>query len=71
MALRELVEENKMKENQILVVCIIACVEGIQNVLKSYPSIRLITVALDDGSAGYLRPGLGSFGDRYFGSSRR
>ena len=70
MALNELTVEHKVREEEILVVNILSCKEGIENVLKSYPKVRVLTVALDDHSANGLHPGIGVFGDRYFGSNR-
>ena len=69
-ALRELTKEHNVHEEEILIVNILSCKDGIENVLRSYPKVRILTVALDDRSVNGLHPGIGVFGDRYFGSSR-
>jgi uracil phosphoribosyltransferase len=38
--------------------------------LTTYPTVRIVTAALDDclNDKAYILPGLGDFGDRYFGT---
>jgi len=56
--------------DNIVFVCLIACPEGIQALLKDYPGLKIITGVIDPGmnSQKYIVPGLGDFGDRYFGT---
>lgn len=44
--------------------------EGIHCVCKRFPSIRIVTSEIDAGLNDEYRviPGLGEFGDRYFGT---
>eukprot|EP00511_Aplanochytrium_stocchinoi_P007175 CAMPEP_0204841906 /NCGR_PEP_ID=MMETSP1346-20131115/44095_1 /ASSEMBLY_ACC=CAM_ASM_000771 /TAXON_ID=215587 /ORGANISM="Aplanochytrium stocchinoi, Strain GSBS06" /LENGTH=74 /DNA_ID=CAMNT_0051980387 /DNA_START=1029 /DNA_END=1253 /DNA_ORIENTATION=+ len=70
-ALEELIEENNVKPENIQVVSIFGCEEGVQKLLSKYPGIRILFVSCDerDPDTGLLVPGVGSFGDRYFGSA--
>lgn len=52
------------------VVCVVAAPEGIARVRKHHPDVPIITGAIDEklNSKAYIVPGLGDFGDRYFGT---
>jgi uracil phosphoribosyltransferase len=50
--------------------CVVACPTGIEQFHRDHPDIPIITAAIDpelDGH-GYIVPGLGDAGDRYFGT---
>lgn len=52
-------------------ICIVASVPGIRQLAADHPDVRIITAAIDpelDGR-GYIVPGLGDAGDRYFGTT--
>jgi len=51
-------------------VCILACAAGIEQLQRAHPDVRIITAAIDPelNARGYLLPGLGDAGDRYFGT---
>ncbi|MEP6685737.1 MAG: uracil phosphoribosyltransferase [Verrucomicrobiota bacterium] len=51
-------------------VCLLACAAGIEQVQSSHPHVRIITAAIDPelNQRGYIVPGLGDAGDRYFGT---
>jgi uracil phosphoribosyltransferase len=51
-------------------VCLVSCPEGIANVQRQHPDVPLFTAAIDQGlnDKGYIVPGLGDAGDRYFGT---
>jgi uracil phosphoribosyltransferase len=55
----------------ITFVCLIAAPEGIAQIQKTHPHVRIITAAIDEhlNSHGYIVPGLGDAGDRMFGSA--
>ena len=55
----------------ITFVCLIAAPEGIAQIAKTHPHVRIITAAIDEhlNSHGYIVPGLGDAGDRMFGSA--
>jgi uracil phosphoribosyltransferase len=56
---------------QIRLACIVAAPEGTDLLIREHPSIRIFTCALDRGlnERKYIVPGLGDFGDRYFGTA--
>lgn len=54
----------------ITVVCVVAAPEGIARLRATAPGIRIIAAAVDDrlDEKAYIVPGLGDYGDRYFGT---
>ncbi len=54
----------------ISVVCIVAAPEGIAYLNRKCPGVKIYTAAIDKklDSSKYIVPGLGDFGDRYFGT---
>lgn len=52
------------------VVCVVSAPEGIARVRKHHPHVPIITGAIDVklNDKAYIVPGLGDFGDRYFGT---
>lgn len=45
--------------------------QGVQTVAYVFPKVKIITTACDtelDPTTGFICPGLGNFGDRYFGT---
>jgi len=52
-------------------VCIVACPEGIAQLESAHPEVPIFTAAVDTGlnDVGYIVPGLGDAGDRYFGTA--
>jgi len=55
---------------QIVLVCVVAAPEGIDRVMQAYPDAQLYTSAIDHhlDARKFIVPGLGDFGDRYFGT---
>lgn len=55
---------------ELRVVCVIAAPEGIKAIHKEFPSVKIFTAAVDDhlNEKKYIVPGLGDYGDRYFGT---
>ena len=44
---------------------------GVQTVAYAFPKVKIVTTACDtqlDQETGFICPGLGNFGDRYFGT---
>lgn len=68
-AIGTLVERGVPEEN-IIFLNIISCAEGLENVWRAHPKVRVVTTAVDDGldEHKFIVPGLGDFGDRYFGT---
>ena len=54
----------------ICAACIVIAPEGVRALHKHYPEVAIHTAALDShlNEAKYIVPGLGDFGDRYFGT---
>ncbi|MBN2007726.1 uracil phosphoribosyltransferase [candidate division KSB1 bacterium] len=54
----------------IAAVCIVAAPEGIELLSQKHPDVRIYTAAIDShlNEFKYIVPGLGDFGDRYFGT---
>ena len=50
--------------------CIVACPPGVQQFQSEHPDVPIITAAIDPelNDHGYIVPGLGDAGDRYFGT---
>lgn len=57
------------REENIVFVGIISAPEGIANLQKNFPLVRILCAEYDKrlDKKGYIVPGLGDFGDRYFG----
>jgi uracil phosphoribosyltransferase len=57
--------------HQIRLACIVAAPEGVDLLMREDPEIRIFTCALDRGlnDRKFILPGLGDFGDRYFGTA--
>ena len=50
--------------------CVVACPAGVQQFHREHPDVPIITAAIDPelNNHGYIVPGLGDAGDRYFGT---
>lgn len=55
----------------IVVICIVTCPEGIETVEKAHPDVPIYAAAIDErlNEKKYIVPGLGDAGDRLFGTS--
>jgi uracil phosphoribosyltransferase len=53
---------------RIQFICLVACPPGIAQLQAQHPDVAIITAAIDPelNAAGYIVPGLGDAGDRYF-----
>lgn len=51
-------------------ICVLACPPGIATLQNAHPDVPIIAAAIDPelNDAGYIVPGLGDAGDRYFGT---
>jgi uracil phosphoribosyltransferase len=65
----ELLKENGA--DNIVVVCIVTCPEGVTLVENAHPDVRIYAAAIDEklNEKKYIVPGLGDAGDRLFGTS--
>jgi uracil phosphoribosyltransferase len=68
-ALKILAKEG-IKQKNILFVSLIAAPEGLNKVKKEFPDVKIIVGIVDKGlnKQKYILPGIGDFGDRYFGT---
>ena len=55
---------------RITIVSIVSAPEGIIRVQRNHPEVKIFTAAIDDhlNDKKFIVPGLGDFGDRYFGT---
>ena len=54
----------------IQLMCVVSCPQGIAEMQSLHPDVRIVTAAVDEqlDERGYIVPGLGDAGDRYFGT---
>jgi uracil phosphoribosyltransferase len=64
-------KERGVEEGKIIFINLIAAPEGIERILAAYPDIRIITAEVDRGlnEKAFILPGLGDYGDIYFGTT--
>ena len=57
---------------RIVGVSVVSAPEGLKRVVDHHPDVPIITAAIDDhlNDKAYIVPGLGDFGDRYFGTEQ-
>jgi uracil phosphoribosyltransferase len=67
----EVLKEKGVNEKKIIFINLISCPEGIKKVFKEFPNVKIVTGFIDKklNSKAYILPGLGDFGDRYFGTN--
>jgi len=55
---------------QVQLICIVAAPEGVARLERAFPTLQIITAALDTelNDRKYIVPGLGDFGDRLYGT---
>jgi uracil phosphoribosyltransferase len=55
---------------RLRMICILGCPRGIERVQTAHPGVPIFLAAVDEGldERGYILPGLGDAGDRYFGT---
>ena len=66
----EILKAKGVEEKKILFVSIISAPDGIFKVNSSFPNVKLLVAAEDEklNKKFFIIPGLGDFGDRYFGT---
>lgn len=69
-ALLALKKVQSWKPRQIKLVCLLAAPEGLKRVMDEYPEVDIYLASKDEklDENGYIIPGLGDAGDRYFGT---
>jgi len=71
-AVEVLIQEYNVKEEHIIFLNVVSCPEGIKTFTARFPKIHIVTSAIDErlNEHMYIVPGLGDFGDRYFGTDK-
>jgi uracil phosphoribosyltransferase len=61
----------KIPVKEIRIVSVVAAPEGIKVIHQEYPLVMIFTAGVDDhlNDRAYIVPGLGDYGDRYFGTA--
>ncbi|KAK0427830.1 hypothetical protein QR680_010445 [Steinernema hermaphroditum] len=69
MAIRILLDHD-VKEENIFVMSLIMATSGIHSLAYAFPKVKLLTSAVDEhlNESYHIIPGIGNFGDRYFGT---
>lgn len=69
-AAMEIIQRLGVKAANTSFVCVISAPEGIENLTKNFPGLRIYTGAVDErlNEKAYIVPGLGDAGDRTFGT---
>lgn len=70
-AIEMLIEKHGVTQNKISLLTLIAAPQGVTLICEKYPELKVITTEIDEGLRvdGTVVPGIGDFGDRYFGTS--
>lgn len=68
MAIRVLIEFGVL-EQHIVFVCLIGAPQGVSNIMRCYPKVRIVCSMVDKGlnERFHILPGIGNFGRSYFG----
>jgi uracil phosphoribosyltransferase len=66
----EVLKERGVAEDRIIFVNLVSALYGLERLFSTYPGVRVVTAEVDPdlNSRSYIVPGLGDFGDRYFGT---
>ena len=69
MAIRVLLDHDVPEEN-ISLCSLLMTEQGVHNIAYAFPKVKIVTTAVDPGvnDKFYIVPGIGNFGDRYFGT---
>ena len=69
MAIRILLDHD-VPESNIYFVSLLMAATGVFSIAYAFPQLQIITTAVDPGvnEKFYVIPGIGNFGDRYFGT---
>ncbi|MFL6126440.1 uracil phosphoribosyltransferase [Actinophytocola sp.] len=59
-----------VREENIVFINLLSSPEGIAAVTREYPKVRMVTSSIEDGltEEKFMMPGIGDFGDRFFGT---
>lgn len=67
-----LLKDKGVKEENIIIAALCAAPEGLKVLYQHFPKVKVAVIAIDEklNENKYIIPGLGDFGDRYFGTLR-
>ena len=59
-----------VRDERVVFANVVSCPEGLRRLAQEAPDVRIVTCAVDAGlnDQKFIVPGLGDFGDRYFGT---
>lgn len=65
-----LLKERGVKEENIYIACICTAPEGLLTLSQKFPKVNVVMITMDEqlNERKYIVPGIGDFGDRYFGT---
>eukprot|EP01099_Mayorella_cantabrigiensis_P004908 TRINITY_DN3781_c0_g1_i2.p1 TRINITY_DN3781_c0_g1~~TRINITY_DN3781_c0_g1_i2.p1 ORF type:complete len:232 (-),score=48.48 TRINITY_DN3781_c0_g1_i2:188-883(-) len=68
----EVLIQHKVEESKIVFLNLIAAPEGLREISKHFPHITILTSAVDVrlNDRKFIEPGVGDFGDRYYGTTK-
>ena len=68
----QLLRDHGARDKQIYFVCMISAPEGIKAITQAAQDVTIITAITDEqlNDKKFIMPGLGDFGDRYFGTEK-
>ena len=60
-------------EEQMVFVNVLASPQGLDRITKAHPKLSIVTSSIERAlnDQAYMLPGIGDFGDRYFGTTQR
>jgi uracil phosphoribosyltransferase len=66
----QLLKDHGVAEGNIIIASVCAAPEGLQILAEKFPSIKVVVTEIDEklNEKKYIVPGLGDFGNRYFGT---
>lgn len=66
----DLLKKQGVETKNIIIASICAAPEGLEKLAQQYPDISVVVTVIDDhlNTKKYISPGIGDFGDRYFGT---
>lgn len=69
MAIRVLLDHDVLESN-IMLVSLLMAESGVHSIAYAFPNVKIVTTAIDPeiNHKFYVLPGIGNFGDRYFGT---
>lgn len=66
----DVLKESGVAVENIIVVNVLASPYGLQRLTETWPELKIVTSSVETGmtESAFMRPGIGDFGDRYFGT---